>query len=82
MKKRQSSKSISIIARTWSVRLAMAFIVPLFLIGSVEGVFRLVDYGSPVSFFVPSSLLMGSWSMISSWINVKLCIISIDAPSV
>ena len=59
MKKRQSSKSFSIIARIWSVRLALVFLVPLFLIGSVEGVFRLVDYGSPVSFFVPSSHVEG-----------------------
>ena len=27
-------------------------------------------------------LLIGSWSIISSWINVKLWIISIDAPRV
>ena len=59
MKKSRSSKSVPKMARTWSVRFALIFLVPLFLIGSVEGVFRLIDYGSPVSFFVPSSHVKG-----------------------
>ena len=59
MKKKPSSKSMVKMARTWIVRFALIFLVPLFLIGSVEGLFRLIDYGSPVSFFVPSSEVEG-----------------------
>ena len=45
--------------RVWIVRFALIFLVPLFLIGSVEGVFRLIGYGNPVSFFVSSSTVEG-----------------------
>ena len=45
--------------RTWIVRLTLIFLVPFLLIGSVETVFRLIDYGNPVSFFVPSAQVEG-----------------------
>ncbi|MFL2909595.1 MAG: hypothetical protein ACJZ70_03550 [Limisphaerales bacterium] len=45
--------------RTWIARLTLIFLVPFLLIGSVETVFRLIDYGNPVSFFVPSAQVEG-----------------------
>lgn len=59
MKKKPPSKSGVKMLRAWIIRLALIFLVPLFLIGSVEVFFRLINYGNPVSFFVPSPEVEG-----------------------
>ena len=59
MKKKLPSKSGVKMLQTWIIRLALIFLVPLFLIGSGEVFFRLINYGNPVSFFVPSPEVEG-----------------------